>query len=613
MSLIYDGFASLVDGMNSGLNPMFLKETEYARGVNITSRGGFVATRPGLTVEKVLASGKFQGAGVWSLNSGDRIVFVVAGEVYVYDITLDDLTSMGSGYSATVDRCSFEQVDRWMVIQDGVTNPDALEDVSGTAAWYSDVPANTDPPTLLYLPGTVMKYAHGRLHYVPTLQISGLPNLPGPSTIVDPDDYNVMPTHVVPNVTGRLGFVSSDVRDNWDPQWVFRMSEHRVLNEGGDMSLPLELGYITAMTTMRNAATGTGVGALLVMARNGISAFDVSLDRAQWKATGVSIAQVLFSGSGTVSPYTVIPVNDDILYLDTNSHVRSLRYAKTQLAASSGALANTPMSNELSYFVDLSDKTYLPSASAAFADNRFLFTLVGQAGPYYKALGSYDVAQLYTQASVDTPSYDGVWTGFKFLQVLTAKKGGKQRLYAVVETASGNSLLILSEDEYRDLGTEPIEAQLVTKTMLGKDERGNTYVGMKRLRYCEFWLDEVKENVTLEVLYRAGHYPRWSLFGTKTIAVPTGSDSQSRRGVRIVLDDTTLEDNPITGENLNVGNDFQFAIKVTGACAVMRFQWFAESVSEAPTECETDNAEGKSIDSTSPGTELDDFSYEVTI
>ena len=46
MSKAQTGFIGLAAGMNDGIDPSLLEDSSYARGLNITNRGGLVKTRP---------------------------------------------------------------------------------------------------------------------------------------------------------------------------------------------------------------------------------------------------------------------------------------------------------------------------------------------------------------------------------------------------------------------------------------------------------------------------------------------------------------------------------------------------------------------------------------
>lgn len=583
MAEVFDGFTSLLDGMDSGIRPSLLKTTAYARGINVSCRGGSIRTRPGFVKVADLPAGVFRNAGVWSLESGDRIVSAIGDTVHILNLsnTLGHTFQNGFSYN-----CHFAQPDKWFLVQDGYSRPMVFEDNDGTPVLYG-----RDAPEVCYVPGTVAFYAHGRVHYVPTYEVALTP---------DPEAY----PDVVPNLfstNGRTSFVSSDICDVLgDPQWVFRMSEHRILNEGGGLKLPLELGYITAMSAQRNSATGTGVGALVVFARNGVSAFDVSLARSQWKNNAIS--QVLFFGAGTQSPLGVAPVNSDLFYVDTVSHLRSIKYSGS---AAGNSLATFPVSGPLEYFVDQSDLTLLSRASIAFVNDRVVWTICGEDN-YFKALGVLDTAQITGMSEADAPSFDGVWTGFKFLQVLKARWENRDTLFVIVKgEGEANALFRLDESAVTDGGNN-IECQLMTRAM----NFSEAPIDLKVLQYCDTYLADMNTDVAYSVYYRPLSNPVWGLFGEKTFSVPSGGLPQSRRKIRFGLDPSASLCDPVTGDKLFKGNEFQFCLKWTGSCIIDIFRVCANVVAEANLPCSEDNANGVVVPE---NTLFADFSYEVSV
>lgn len=604
MATVADAFDIQTAGMQSHLDSAIIPKQAFAKGINVSVRGGLAKTRGGFSQEAVLGAGVFQGAGVWSLNDADRLVYILDGYLHVYNIdtgleeadsefnplfvpvpvTPPYLHSSGQRMSTATTRYFFTQVDRYMVVQDGVNTPIVLE-ISGVVGYVAYVTHN-------YVAGFVGAYAHGRYHYSPIL----LPLL-APAVTADPASYDLTPT--LATVTGRPYFVSSDVLDTLNPEYVRRMAEHRVAATGGALALPQELGFITAMSTIRGASTGTGVGELLVFARNGVSAFDVSISRSQWHTSAIS--KVLFAGAGTNSPFSPRPVNDDVAYLDRLGQLRLLRYDKTRLAGSGGSLSNTPMSSELKYFHDLEDVTKLPYAYLTSADNRITWTMVGETGPSFKALASLDLALSFAMSGTLTPpAYDGVWTGFHFYHVFSVN----DILYTIVSREG--SVLLLSHDDTTtyDLTTTPVQATLVTRQMNFEDP-----VNLKTLMFAELWIGDIQTDTTIEVFYRPQGYTVWTSMGSKSINVPAGGAPQFRRKLKFGVDTATAVCNPIDDKVLWDSAEFQFAIRWTGYCTIDGFRAVAEAHPEMdPDVCATDNPDNDVV----PLSEgLEDFDYWV--
>ena len=584
------GFASLAGGMESSVDPALLAENQFVRGVNITTRDGLPRMRDGFARVLQFATGTYRGGKVWSLNSGDYLTYVIDGTVYVADIDGATITSLGALFPVATSRCYFCQADQWMVIQDGSDRPVVLQQVGGVFSVYG-----RNPPEVSLVPGTVMLYSHRRLHYIPKV-------VPTYDPAVTPATVSNVP--IASTIEGRVCIVSSDIRDILNPEWIFRMSEHRVLNGGGGRALPEELGFITALGVLRGAATGTGVGESIVFAREGVCGFDFSFPRTQWD--NANLARMLFQGAGTITPEAVTQVNNDLVYIDLNGYVRRLLYDASTLNGSGGNLSNIPASLPMTYYHNLSGVTELAAASATFVDNRYLWTLKGKTGALYDGLGVLDTsASVFT--GVNNPmKYDGVWTGFDFQQVVGMKSNGQRRLVIVAKGANDtNYLLMQSPGTYYDNGTTAIRSCVVSRVTNFIEP-----LKTKELRSVTLDLSDIRTPVVVTVLYRPRGFPTWTSMGTRTINVP-GGGPQIRKSVQFVVDTTTVSCDDISEIPLNVADEFQFALQWTGFCRIDRCMEFANAKDKSPSDmCEADNAD----DSTLPLTEnLDDFGYKVTL
>jgi len=590
------GFLSLIGGMNGGFDAALIDDTAYAKGINLSSRDGVIKTRPSLSVFKELGQGAFQGASRWSLNSGDRVVYVIDGYVYSMKMDTKAILNHGLRMSPTVTRCSFVQVDRWLMVQDGVSTPFILEENETTKE--AEPYARTNPATPVITPGFASAYIHGRIHYSPVTLPLMTPALPLNPTDAD---YNEAPT--ASTFTGRQSIVSSDILDIYDPQWVFRLSEHRVLNEGGALGLPSELGFVFAIAPFRNANTGTGVGAGVVFGRDGVCAFDFSVPRTEWTSTNIS--QVLFFGNGTVSPMSVVSVNDDLVYIDTTGNMRTVKYTAS---GASGALSSTPMSFELRPFIEQGTKAALPATSTSYSDNRVMFTTAGLVDGTYRGVAVLDTAKAASISGAERPSYDGIWTGYDFQQVLTARKDKEWLSLFIVKPKSGsiNYLLWLNDSALVDCDTTPVKSVIVTKLM----DFGQP-LETKRLTLTEIWLSDIARDTTIEVYFRPRGYSKWSLAATKTVLVPEGSQPQTRRRLHFPVSMTSTGCNPANREKLYLATHMQFAIVFTGRCKVDRFLATATLVLDPPAACVEE--EGVVVDNSAPGVVLEDFDFAVTI
>jgi hypothetical protein len=566
------GFQNLNGGMHSGIDPLILGEQLYAQGINISSREGLVHSRPGWgDTGATTNTDTFQGAARWSLNSGDRFVYVRAGRLYSMKLNNYSITDHGLLFDTSA-QCHFVQADRYMTIQDGVSLPQALEEVAGVAT-IKDITAAGLSVVAALPTGLAMAYVHGRIH-VTTITL--------PSTALN----------------GRPYFLSGDISKPNAPDDCYKFTETDFLNGGGAHGLPMEMGYVNGFGALRNAATGTGVGALIVFGENGVSAFDMSIPRTLW--SDQPLAQVLFFGPGTTSPWSILPVNNDLVYRAADG-LRILKYTASQLAGGS-ALANTPQSNEVSTYMDGEPASYLPYVSSAMVDNRLFMTVGGTDTRHFKAVVSMDLAQISGLSGASTPAYDGIWqlpTGVNFAQVLSGRVSGTPKLYAF---GSDGKLYVLNPDATIDEGAASIRSRLVTKVYNFGD-----MVSWKEIQKVELWVKDLVRDTNITVYYRPHGYPLWISLGSKQLEVAAGSYPQRRQRLTFTLDKPGDYCDTATKKLLHAAEAFQFAIEWTGYMTIEVFRAEITADLDAPGFACDETSNEPIVESATSGVALGDY------
>ncbi len=593
---VVTALGTLQGGHDESVDAIILPETKYARGVNRSIRGGFAHTRPALVHQTVagMPTGVFQGSGVWKLDSGDRFVFVVDG--VVYSLALDTLTLTtiaGGALLGTSAQCFFCQADRYMVIQDGDSSPVILIDVSGTPrqfvyatdASYGDAAndgyddgTDTDFVAGQQIPvGTVMSYIMGRLHVVPKYI---------PST----------------TKTGKPYFISGDIVKPSFPEDCLRFKETQYLTGGGAHGIPVEMGYINGMALMRSSSQGTGSGDLYAFGRNGLCAFAVSVPRSSWSDR--SIAQGLFVGSGTKSPWSLVEVNNDIMFRGLDG-LRAVSYTTSQQWRT-GSLFNSPISTEIERYMD--DPGYLPYVSSAFYDNNLFVTCGGTSSRYFQGLVHLDVGLTVSLGSPSAgPAYSGIWTGDDFAQVMSARKDDKPRGFVF---ASGPKLYLIDKDVDADVsasGTSvPIESKLVTRAY----HFGN-FAERKKLNHIDMWISKLTRDTTITVSARPYGYPYFTPLSSKTLLVGESSAAQMRHRLRFGIDDALDSCDPLSNRPLYNAAEMQFQITWTGHLQLDRAVFQAEIVSEGPPDPCSETETLVLTPGAQSGTVFNDFSYSI--
>lgn len=621
----------MVDGVHGGIHPLLLTESQFAGGLNLTARGGFVGTRPAFRRIAELASGTFQGAGLYRLNEGDRLVFVIDGRIYQIRLFDDDLvpiqysientsrtkidpslgteTTLNEEFSPDFGKddsgnwsedVNMVKAERFFVVQDGYHQPAiigenndpnsarvSLQSVVGysgsspenesTAYHYSDVPI-----------GKAMSYASRRLIVSPRFLWEDLTGV-----------YPEKPS------SGRMYFLASDLDS--DPESCLRFIETNEANGGGALGLPLESGFIMATAPFRNSETVSGNGALVVLGQDGVSAFVLAYDRAQWGSTKQYLSQMLFQGVGTYSPRSVLAVNDDLLFRRPDG-LASVRYTKSQMANSSGSLSVTPQSFEVSHRLNLDTFDDLPFVSAAFADNRVLLTTGGRlfGTRSFRGLVSLDTAALYSMKSAPSPVYDDLWTGVPVAQVLSGRRNGVETFFIFSSDGESNELWMVDKTGTADsfgVTETPILCRLYTRQFSFKD------ASIKKFDKAEVWIRDLVGDADITLYWRPDGYYLWK----KTNVVSVSSDAsglpQSRH--RLVLAPTSENPcDPATGRALRAGTSFQFCLEWRGSLKLEKALFFAtpETGSESVISC-TPETPVALVEGEQAGEVLDDYSY----
>jgi len=564
-----DGFITLQGGMDYERDTLLLPESQYAKGINVSARGGIIGTRPGLVETVALPEGKVQGVGTWVREAGDRVVIVIDGAVYVVNVDTNTRYSFGNKMKLFT-QCYFTQAENFLIIQDGESEPLILEDDADgnpiIRTEYSGVPV-----------GTFGIYAHGRIHMTPKL----VPNT---------------------DTSGANFILSGDVVYPQDLSNCLRFNETNEFVGGGANGLPAEFGPVGAYGVFRNVASGSGVGSTVVFARNGVSAFDFSKPRRLWGTDEVQISQVMFRGPGCISPWAVSNVNSDLVYRATDG-LRTVKFTASQASGQAGGLMNVPMSREVQWILD-EDEEYLKYASLCVADHRVFLSAGGRDERFFRALISYDTATSYYSGVQATGVYDGLWTGVNYYQTVSVSYKNKKTAFIVTE---GPFLYRVDNEAISDSGGKRIESRVETRAYVF-----DSITTLKKLEYVELWVNELFHDLDIHVWYRPYKYPKWLQLGAAIINLDEVTEGQSRDRIRLSLNQDEVLCDPITGNLLNTAIGFEFAIQWTGHAKVSRFKAVATPMAEPPPE-PCDQGQYNTTAVSYPGDTLNDFSHELTI
>ena len=583
-----EGFVSLLEGVDGGIDASLLSTTKFASGVNLSIRGGLIGTRPVFKKLADLGEGKFQGASIYRLNSGERVVFSIDGVVSSYNLSTGLATAFAETMDATANFAYFAQSDRFFIVQDNINRPLFL---NGDALLRRADPYQVfDPDDLTtkndVFTGSLMAYGHGRTIVV-AKHLHGIDGIPDPTT------------------EGRPYFVAGDILKPNDPEEVLKFSETNYLAGGGAASMPSEFGFIQGLIFFRNSPSGSGQGPLVIFARTGVSAFTVQSPRSNWQS--LDFSQVLFSGVGTLSPRSVIPVNDDILF-QAEDGVRSLRYTTSQIAGSSGSLSITPLSNEISHRLPLNSFEDLPFISYSFAANRLLGTLSGNAAGQFQGLFCLDTAAAFSVTSATPPAYNDIWTGLNFQQTLSAGVNNKPTHLFISKNGDQNELWYVDEDGYFDGDDSRPLCRVCTRKY-----SFDTPQFMKAFMYADVWVRDLRGDVRMKMYWRPDGYELWNETNEVNLSAPvnvSGALPQRRFQLRFSPEKEFLCDET-TGDNILVGSTFQFCVEWEGFLKIEKAAFYVRpEITEPKLQCEDETGVVALVEG-SGGVLLDDFTYSI--
>jgi len=434
---------ALTRGQNGLLDPVALNPDYASRLYNVTIRDGLARTRPGLQGTDMPVQGRFQGAFEYRLENAVYWVVVVSGQVWSLALATQVWTHIGTFPTIDFDQAYFVQADRYAIVQNGIHDPTenwpiifhgttlvdnlATEYFSGNSlVKVSDFTGNAGGPSTIRVPiGKSMAYGHGRLFVAVDRYYN---------------DGAAGGTVGWKTGLGLIFWMAGNLIQIGNIPSILVFSDSYILNYGVAFGLPTEAGFITAMGFLRNADTGSGLGALVILARRGAVAFAVNVSREKGSWLSPGFGQSLFTSSGTNSPWAMIPVNSDIVYYG-DVGLRTLKYSASS-EAGTGGLATTSLSPEVTNFTRLTDNdAHAPFVTATNVDNYVFFTaggveLVDGSVAFYGVL-PWDLANFQVSGEAPSRVFAGAWCGSLIHAVLPYRQAGRTAGAIYRESATG--------------------------------------------------------------------------------------------------------------------------------------------------------------------------------
>ena len=572
---VFDGFTSIV-AQDADTHPSYLPPSMVAESVNRTFRGGINRTRPSIrnisivvgegqpsTIVNDIQNGSFQGSYPYratNLNTNDGILLSVSGVIYFLKVVnnIAYAYKLIGGNDPGMMHTWFVQAEDRVYIQNGYQN---------AIAWDGDlsVPAYRLNPYLKKMPiGTIMEYAFGRVFVT--------------------DRLNQI---YASDIIYGNGFTDTKNTENF--------TEIGYWAEGGAFSTPSMMGNITGMKVMPQIGTNLRAqGALVILTANGAFAMDVSIPRAQWATTNMQTISLL--GRGCVSPYTAL-ANSELWF---RSHDGWAFYSNSQ-SEFARYFSLRKLSREVNKWVSNDTPWLKQFASTMFFDNYLISTVAPET---YRAAGVEGLNRYHRgmvvldldQSSSPSPDaqlsfrWNGIWTGFRPTQLLSALITGQKRGFGFsFDNDKKNRLYEFTNSTGSDFGangTRQIESFFTSgRYDFAQTGASNKFL-RKRITGGEMWLSEIKGEVTSKAEFRPDSYPCWSelkvptTYGCDPCSPVLKTPCNPRRGgdsykrYKFNSPDPS-ECNYISDIPVIEGSEFQLKINLTGAATVDRVRIMA--------------------------------------
>ena len=568
---IADGFSSQVGGMNSGVSPSLIDPSQFAYGINLTNRGGFVRSRPKFRrialdfngdgdAESWFSSKPISGQYVYqSISAGQSsVVCCAGGRFFAFPVkgnaaSVFEFTPPGNRNDQYQPVTWFCQAANFLVAQNGLDIPVLFDGANGRR---SSIIIDNEVPV-----GREMAYINNRLF------------------VVLPDGREIAP--------GDLAFST--------PTSVVTFTEIlQPATQGGQpLSIPLELGSITSLAVTLQYGTSTGQGPLLAATSRAVTAINPVVQRNTWPS--IQLQSVVLVGNGFTSNGTAI-VNGDVWGRAVDGF-RSFVQAQRTYNPYFGGWGNTPQSREVQEIIQGDDPSLFGFASMIYFDNRLLATVMPKnlgngAGCYHEGIVALNFDNISSISTKSNPSYEGLWTGIQPYGFCQGNFNGTQRCFAFCyfPDTQTNELWEITTEYGEDNDETPIESSV--------DSRSFTYqtqYNSKQLTMAEVFVDEIVGSVDFALSYRPNQYPCWVPWKNWTVcaAVPDCVDQGKINGVctqpvfqalqyrpRMEIGPPPNQCDPSLDTVLSRGYEFQARLAWTGQARVRAVNLFANPRAE---------------------------------
>lgn len=541
-----DGLLAAIGGQDSGRNPSLLHPTQYALGVNVMCRGGYLETRYGLKPrplvfendeqEEWFQENLFQGGDFFApIPRYAMFVCSVGGRIFKIDVlndyqvteitpvrstaTVGNFISPGTGDSITVSVSDNSTIHvgfpltissgRYMVTAKGfsdvtLTNLDAIPGVnvlSGTPVYYLNPNPSLLPRIWTLQAEGYFLIQNGSDACIIYDGVTCRRAVRAGTTLEVPTGtamcYANKRIHVAVN---RKEIALGDIYGG--PTTIIDFTETIYLAEGGKFRVPED---ITALVVAPVLDTSLGQGPVQIHTAKGVYTLNLPVDRLRWKDLTQPVQMVSLVNYGGLSAYGTVIVNGDSFFRSPDG-LRSFIMARRDF----GTWGNVPISREMTGIIRSDEPKFLQYSSAVLFDNLLFFTvnplpIESGRSAYWQGLGVLDFDLISSIGQRSPPVYPGVWTGVNVMQVTKGTFDGTERCFAFVRSDEGlNELWEVDPNNRFDGECGRIVSRVETRAMdFGMPK------GFHELFAGELWVDEVHGEVDFTLQFRKDQHPCW--------------------------------------------------------------------------------------------------------
>jgi hypothetical protein len=570
---IYEAFDDQTGGVDGQLATLLLAGNRAAKLVNGTVRGGNASTRPSfgaipLTFESDQTRALFErfpiqgGKYYWHPATDGMLICSIGGRIFAITVfgNVQDITPADGPNSATIPQVWMEQVDQYMVIQNGQDKAIIVEALTSRRA---------DPDKTIIVSSVEVPAPE-----VPTGTVMGF-------------GLNRLVLASVDRTTFKIGDIAGGSTT------VLTFSATQYLNEAPEFQMPRQLGRIVAITFLAQADTANGIGSCLVIGERGILAMDLTVPRTDWLDTDIS--RIVLLDTGGVGSSALTQVNGDLFFRSKQGGIRSLRMARAEMAG----WGKTPISREVSNYLDYDTPRLLSYCQMARFDNRLFCTVVptvADGHPNHLGMLILNFDLVSSLAGKVAPAWEGLWTGITPTVFATGLFDGEERFLTLCHDQDGiNRLYEIRKEDTFDIETQPIPSVIHTRAM-----SFDSPFSRKELIGADIWLTNILGETRVVVKWRPNGYPEWTDWASFTVCAGQGSgcatgDCQvlalTPRAVQRIILPRPPKSCAADGSNseLAFGYAFEFRIEWEGRATISRFRAHANRLLEQSlNDCPTD-------------------------